>query len=154
MLIRAVDEGPFYPSKSLVDELQKMLEGNSEFLMIDDQKLAYEAVLDKVNSQKTQKQACIIEAGPGIDKSVIAINLLCKLLATGKSAAYVTKNSAPRAVFQAKLTKSLTKTRFSNLFISANKFWDTEKDAYDVVLVDEAHLLHLNQVFLGKAKIK
>jgi len=40
-----IDAGNIRPSKSLADSLSRMLKGNSEFVMIDDQKIVFEAAL-------------------------------------------------------------------------------------------------------------
>ena len=58
----------------------------------------------------------IVQGGPGTGKSVVAINLLGALIARKRNVRYVSKNAAPRAVYEAKLTGTFTKTRISNLF--------------------------------------
>ena len=41
-----IENGKIKPSKALADHLASLLKGNREFLMIDDQKLVYEAALE------------------------------------------------------------------------------------------------------------
>ena len=41
-----IEHGKIRPSKALADSMVAMLQGNAEFLMIDDQKLVYETALD------------------------------------------------------------------------------------------------------------
>ena len=48
-----------------------------------------------------RKQVVIVQGGPGTGKSVIAINLLVALIARKRNARYVSKNAAPRAVYEA-----------------------------------------------------
>lgn len=59
-----------------------MLDGNEEFLMIDDQKVVFEKI--RKETKKTMlsgsKRVFIVEGGPGTGKSVLAINSLVKLL--------------------------------------------------------------------------
>lgn len=55
---------------------------------------------------------------------------------------YVTKNAAPRAVYQSKLTGTLSKTRFAALFQGSGRYVDAEKDVFDALVVDEAHRLN------------
>ena len=50
-----------------------------------------------------EKSVLIVEGGPGTGKSVLAINLLKQFLNRSFNSFYVTKNSAPREVFKAKL---------------------------------------------------
>jgi len=142
-LIYRIDGGRIRPSKSLADALEKMLNGNPEFLLIDDQKLVYETALalsDK--AERGIKQVLIVEGGPGTGKSVVAINLLVELIKREKVVHYVTKNAAPRAVYQSKLTGSFTKSRFDNLFKGSGAYTRTDKNAIDVLVVDEAHRLN------------
>ena len=47
--------------------------------------------------------------GPGTGKSVIAINLLGALIGRERNARYVSKNRAPRAVYESKLVTQLIK---------------------------------------------
>ena len=58
-------------------------------------------------AQQGAKQVLIVEGGPGTGKSVVAINLLVALTGRELVAQYVTRNAAPRAVFQAKLAGTL-----------------------------------------------
>lgn len=142
-LIYRIDGGRIRPSKSLADALEKMLNGNPEFLLIDDQKLVYETALALADkAERGIKQVLIVEGGPGTGKSVVAINLLVELIKRDKVVHYVTKNAAPRAVYQSKLTGSFTKSRFDNLFKGSGAYTKTDKNAIDVLVVDEAHRLN------------
>jgi DUF2075 family protein len=64
---------------------------------------------------------------------------LSKLGLVGK---YVSKNAAPRAVYKAKLTGTFRQTEISNLFSGSGAFTETEPEAFDVLIVDEAHRLN------------
>jgi hypothetical protein len=55
---------------------------------------------------------------------------------------YVTKNAAPRAVFEGKLTGTMSKTRYSNLFRGSGSFTTAEAGTFRVLVVDEAHRLN------------
>jgi uncharacterized protein len=135
-----IDSGKIRPSKSLADSLIKMLSGNEEFIMIDDQKIVYENALFMTKRQ--EKKVLIIEGGPGTGKSVVAINLLVKLIGQGLNCRYVTKNSAPRSVYESKLTGVLKKTEISNLFSGSGAYINSEPNDYDALIVDEAHRLN------------
>lgn len=138
-----IDKGKIRPSKNLADSLVAMLQGNREFLMIDDQKLVYETALKLAgDSQAGGKQVLIVEGGPGTGKSVVAINLLVELTKRELVAQYVSKNAAPRAVYESKLTGTYTKTRIANLFKGSGAFMDATPDDIDVLIVDEAHRLN------------
>ncbi len=138
----AIENGRIRPSKLLIDSVAGLLQGKPEFVLIDDQKVAHESILaaDAYASQK--KQVVIVQGGPGTGKSVIAINLLGALIARKRNVRYVSKNAAPRAVYEAKLTGTFTKTRISNLFCGSGAFVNDEADTYDTLIVDEAHRLN------------
>ncbi len=142
-LLYRIEHGRIRPSKMLSEAVAGLLQGKSEFILVDDQKLVYESVLKvATNSSTGNKQVIIIQGGPGTGKSVVALNLLGALLARGKNARYVSKNAAPRAVYEAKLTGSVKKSRISNLFSGSGAFTEAAADAFDVLIVDEAHRLN------------
>ena len=138
-----IDKGEIRPSKMLSESLAKMIAGNQEFIMIDEQKIVYEnAMALAKESTAKNKNVLIVEGGPGTGKSVVAINLLVGITNLSKVVQYVSKNAAPRAVYASKLTKTLTKTKFSNLFKGSGAFTDTAKNTFDTLVVDEAHRLN------------
>jgi DUF2075 family protein len=138
-----IDKGEIRPSKMLSESLANMIAGNQEFIMIDEQKIVYEYAMDLARkSSATNKNVLIVEGGPGTGKSVVAINLLVGITNLSKIVQYVSKNAAPRAVYASKLTKTITKTRFSNLFKGSGAFTDTTKNIFDALVVDEAHRLN------------
>ncbi|MGE5473944.1 MAG: DNA/RNA helicase domain-containing protein [Ignavibacteriales bacterium] len=138
-----IENGKIRPSKSLQDSLLKMLEGNEEFIMIDEQKEAFEEALAKarISYRTGKKNVLIVEGGPGTGKSVLAINLLVKLSSEGLVCQYVTKNQAPREVYSNKLQRNYRKTFIQNLFKGSGVYYDAEKNEFDALIVDEAHRL-------------
>lgn len=142
-LMYRIRDGKISPSKNLADKLQSLLSGNKEFLMIDDQKLVYETAMDLCrNARSTTKEVMIVEGGPGTGKSVVAINLLVELITQKKNTKYVTKNAAPRTVYESKLIGSMKKTEISNLFTGSGTFTTTPNGTFDALVVDEAHRLN------------
>lgn len=145
-IIYRIEHGKIRPSKALADSVVSMLQGNTEFLMIDDQKLVYETALDLAaratcKNFNEKKQVLIVEGGPGTGKSVVAINLLVELTQRGRVAQYVSKNQAPRMVYAAKLKGSMAKSRIDNLFKGSASYTGIEESFFDVLLVDESHRL-------------
>jgi DUF2075 family protein len=137
-----IDNGKIKPSKNLAESLASMVSGNKEFVLIDDQKVVFETSIQLAKqSNEGNKHVLIVEGGPGTGKSVVAINLMSELTKMGYIAPYVTHNSAPREVYKIKLTGTLTQNRFSNLFMSSGSFYDSEKNEFDTLIVDEAHRL-------------
>jgi hypothetical protein len=138
-----IDAGKIRPSKQLSDSLVSLLKGNQEFIMLDEQKLVYETALWLTNQAKTQgKKVLIVEGGPGTGKSVVAINLIVEITKREMLTQYVTKNAAPRAVYQSRLTGTITRSRFAALFQSSGVFTDAKPNQFDALIVDEAHRLN------------
>ncbi len=138
-----IDKGRIRPSKNLADKLLSMLKGNEEFFMIDDQKLVYETALHLAQKSTVKdKHVLIVEGGPGTGKSVVAINLLVQLTGKRLVTKYVTKNAAPRAVYESVLTGSFTKSHISNLFGGSGEYTHCEPNVFDALIVDEAHRLN------------
>ncbi|MFH1369126.1 MAG: DNA/RNA helicase domain-containing protein [Elusimicrobiota bacterium] len=138
-----IDEGRIRPSKSLADSLVKMLKGNQEFVMIDDQKIVYETALSLAKQSSAEnKNVLIVSGGPGTGKSVVAINLIVALSKIGLVTQYVTKNAAPRAVYESMLTGTLRKTEITNLFSGSGFYVDVGGNLFDALVVDEAHRLN------------
>lgn len=138
-----IDHGKIKPSKNLADQLLSMLKGNEEFVLIDDQKVVFEtAIMLARKSSEKMKKVLIVEGGPGTGKSVVAINLLVALTGCQQVAKYVTRNSAPRLVYEAKLTGSFSKTHISNMFSGSGSFHAVQPSSFDCLIVDEAHRLN------------
>lgn len=142
-LMYRIDQGKIKPSKNLADQLSSMLKGNEEFVLIDDQKVAYETALKLAGeSSELAKNVLIIEGGPGTGKSVLAINLLVELTKREFVAQYVTRNSAPREVYKAKLTGTFSRSRIDSMFSGSGTFHALDSTTFDCLLVDEAHRLN------------
>jgi uncharacterized protein len=138
-----IDSGKIRPSKQLADSLVSLLNGNMEFIMVDEQKIVYETALWLTKRAQTEgKQVLIVEGGPGTGKSVVAINLLVEITKRDLLTQYVTKNAAPRSVYQRKLTGTLSRTRFEALFQSSGTYYESQPNVFDALIVDEAHRLN------------
>lgn len=142
-LLYDIDNGKIKPSKSLQNSIKSMIEGNQEFIMLDEQKVVYEEILKTalkcMSDQK--KRTVIVKGGPGTGKTVVAINLLAKLTNEGLFAQYTSKNSAPRNVYAKKLTGH-KKTSINNMFKGSGSYVDAEENIVDVLICDEAHRLN------------
>jgi len=142
-LMYRIEQGKIKPSRQLADTLSGLLKGNREFVLIDEQKLVYETALELTRrSIDENKKVLIVEGGPGTGKSVVAINLLVEATKREWLAQYVTKNAAPRAVYESKLSGDIKKKRFSALFQGSGSYISTPKNSFDLLIVDEAHRLN------------
>ena len=141
--IERIRDGRARPSKQLAECFEQMVLGNSEFTLIDEQKVVYERVLALARRISPGKRTVVlVRGGPGTGKSVVAIHLMAALLEKGLNVRYVSKNAAPRTVFKAKLTGQLRRSRYDNLFCGSGAFVDCPPGHYDVLVVDEAHRLN------------
>ena len=140
----AIEHGKIKPSKSLQDAIANMLKGNPEFVMLDEQKVVFEEILSasRKSMKDNQKRVVIVEGGPGTGKTVVAINLLAQLTNEDQFCQYVSKNSAPRNVYQKKLKGELRKSSIDNMFKGSGIYTDAGEGIVDTILVDEAHRLN------------
>jgi len=166
-VIYSIDSGRIRPSKQLAEAVKSMLSGNPEFVMVDDQKLVYETAIylqkkstgsldivrenlvaenlsydEQSELHSDKKQVFIVKGGPGTGKSVVAINLLGEFNYRRLLSLYVSKNAAPRAVYESKLTGLPRASKYRNLFKGSGAFVDVETNTFDVLIVDEAHRLN------------
>ncbi len=143
-ILYLVDNGKIRPSKSLQNAIASMLKGNREFIMIDEQKVAYEEILrlSLLSQTDFKKRTIIVKGGPGTGKSVIAVNLLAELTNRDQMVQYVSKNSAPRQVYLRKLKGIMKKSSVDNMFKGSGTYTETGLNVAHTLLVDEAHRLN------------
>lgn len=141
-LIYEIDNGRIRPSKSLQDSIKSLIEGNQEFIMLDDQKVVYEEIIKTATQcmADLKKRTVIVTGGPGTGKTVVAINLLSKLTNEGMFVQYTSKNSAPRNVYAKKLTGH-RKTSINNMFKGSGSYINAQPNIVDAIICDEGHRL-------------
>lgn len=135
-VLKKVEESKYRPSKKLMDHVGKLIKGKSEYILLDEQLVVYDAVLScaKKGFHDKQQTVIIIKGGPGTGKSVIAINLMADLLLKEFNAHYVTGSRA----FTTTLRKIIG-TRGSAQFKYFNSYSQAEQNVVDVMIADEAH---------------
>jgi ATP:corrinoid adenosyltransferase len=138
----AADEllaGKTVPSKQLMAVAAQEVREREQFVLLDEQQVAYRMVLNAVRRAKRSdhKEVVIVTGGPGTGKSVIALSLLGELYRQGVSALHATGSQS--------FTKTMRKVAGSRkrevqeLFKYFNSFMTAEKNSLDVVICDEAH---------------
>ena len=157
-LLERIDAAVIRPSQQLADSVGSMLKGHEEFVLLDEQKTVLEKIIMATNDSLTgKKRVIVINGGPGTGKSVISINALARLTGQRLNARYVTPNAAPRAVFEAKLSKIFSKADIRSLFSGSGSFTETSAESFDTLIVDEAHRLKMKSgIFrnLGENQVK
>lgn len=142
-LIVEIDGGRIRPSRALADAVGGMIQGNREFILIDEQKLVFEHIVAIERMATDQrKQVVIVSGGPGTGKSVLAVQLVAHLTGERKLCKYVSKNAAPRAVYKARMKGSVKPSVVDNLFGGSGSFHETPPNTFDALVVDEGHRLN------------
>jgi hypothetical protein len=156
-LLFEIENGRIRPSRALADSLKGMLRGKQEFVLVDDQKVVFETALATTRAAGVgNKQVVIVDGGPGTGKSVVAINLLGKITDDGRLVKYISRNAAPRRVYESRLTGSFRASEIRGFFGGPN-FHEVAADTFDTLVVDEAHRLNEKSGFyanLGENQIK
>lgn len=135
-LLYSIENGKIKPSKSLQESIARMLKGSREFVMLDEQKVVYEEILNasRRSMQDHKKRVIIVQGGPGTGKTVVAINLLSQLTNEEQFCQYVSKNSAPRNVYQKKLKGEIRKSSVDNMFKGSGIYTEAEAGSVDTIL--------------------
>ncbi|MFJ3668198.1 DNA/RNA helicase domain-containing protein [Streptomyces sp. NPDC090106] len=139
---RAADEllaGATVPSKQLMSVAAQEVRERQQFVLLDEQQVAYRTVLNAVEKAKRadHKEVVIVTGGPGTGKSVIALQLLGELYRRGVAAVHATGSQS--------FTKTMRKVAGSrkrevqDLFKYFNSFMTTEKNSLGALICDEAH---------------
>jgi DUF2075 family protein len=135
-VLNRIDRGNYRPSRKLMEHVGKVIIGKPQYVLLDEQLVAYDKVI--ASAQKgfhdKDKTIIIIKGGPGTGKSVIAINLMADLLLRGYNAHYATGSRA--------FTETLRKVigpRGADQFKYFNSYSDVDLNTVDVLICDEAH---------------
>jgi hypothetical protein len=95
-IIDRVANSAFRPHKRLLDHVARVIRNEPVFTLLDEQQVAYNAIMDSVRSagQNQHKVAFIVAGGPGTGKSVLAVNLVAELASLGLRTIHVTGSKA------------------------------------------------------------
>lgn len=134
-------DAPVRPSRQLLALAAEEIQQREQFLLLDEQQVAYSNVMRAVGEshRSGSKQVIIISGGPGSGKSVIALSLLGALARDGRTVLHATGSSA--------FTQTLRRVagarspRVKGMFRYFNQFVDAQQNGLDVLICDEAHRL-------------
>ena len=147
-IINDIETSVIRPTKKLVDYISSIMNGNKEYVLLDEQRIAYEEALKLAKADA--KYVYIIKGGPGTGKSVVAINLFSKLIKEKYKSLFIAPNSSFRDTIVKKLAENNQPTRLRNLFKGSSRFVDAEENEYDALVVDESHRLKNGSAFMYK----
>jgi hypothetical protein len=134
-LLDAVIGARFHPSKRVLDNLEAVLQSREEWHLLDEQRLAFNAILDEVRRQQARagRAAIIVRGAPGTGKTVIAVQLLAASLRLGWKAAHSTGGKAFTTAMRSKFRGA------QDLFLWNMNLRKAPPQGLDLLLVDEAH---------------
>ncbi|KZB87399.1 ATP-binding protein [Amycolatopsis regifaucium] len=127
------------PTKPLLELAAAEIKDREQFVLLDEQKVAYELVLHAVERSRAAqtRTVVIVEGGPGSGKSVIALSLLGELARRGLAVHHATGSKS----FTMTMRKYAGRgnTRVQSLFKYFNAYVGSEPRELDVLICDEAH---------------
>jgi hypothetical protein len=134
-LMHKVRSGSFRPSKGIVQSLDAVLRHDDEWHLLDEQRLAFNAIWAEVQRLKDRRErsAVLVRGGPGTGKSVIAVQLLVEALRAGLTAVHSTGGKAFTTVMRGTFTGA------QPLFIWNRTLRHARPMELDLLLTDEAH---------------
>lgn len=152
-ILYEIEHGKIRPSKKLVDCVDSLYKGNDDFILIDEQNVAYQTILKEMDDLDGKK-TIIVKGGPGTGKSVISFKLLHAMIDRRLNAKFVAPNAAFRETMVAKLVKDKAdkKKNISQLFGGSSSFLKVPKDFYSVIITDEAHRLKGKGAFMYRGE--
>lgn len=136
-ILEKVAATAFHPHKRLLDYVARVIQNDPVFTLLDEQLVAFNAIMDSVKSagQNQQQVVFLVQGGPGTGKSVIAVNLVAELAALGLRTLHLTGSKA--------FTENLRKIVGTRAGVLFKYFRDTASvspdDKLDVAILDEAH---------------
>lgn len=127
------------PSRQLLTFAADELAHREQFVLLDEQAVAYQLVLPTVEKARAadRKAVVIVTGGPGSGKSVIALSVMGALADKGRTVVHATGSRS--------FTQTLRKVagtnakRAGSLFKYFNSFMTAERNSLDVLILDEAH---------------
>ena len=135
-LLERVLESSLRPSRKLLLHTAEMVQAQTSFVLLDEQKVVLERVLAEARKafHRPKKSVVIVHGGPGTGKSVVALHLMGQLAAEGFNAQHATGSKS----FTGNV-RTLVGRRASHQFKFFNNYVKAESNAVDVLVLDEAH---------------
>ncbi|ROS32026.1 hypothetical protein EDD35_7768 [Amycolatopsis thermoflava] len=146
---RELVEASQAPARTLLKTAAESFAGRRDFVLLDEQKVAYDLVLQAVEkaerrqpSEQWQKTVVLVRGGPGSGKSAIAISLLTALARRRKRALHATGSKAFTETLRRYVADG--SDRAEGVFKYFNNFDNVAPNTLDVLICDEAHRVRDN----------
>ena len=142
-ILSAIQRSRYKASRKLLDHVSSVIDGRSEYVLLDDQLIVYDRVLvaAKDGYKDKKKNTIIVKGGPGTGKSVIAMNLLGDLSKEGFNTHYVTGSRAFTST-----VREIVGRRASQQIKYFNSYMTAQYNDVDVMVCDEAHRIRETSV--------
>jgi hypothetical protein len=137
-VLQSVLQSKYQASKKLMEHVAGVIAGRPEYVLLDEQLVVFETVLSLARSglQNGRRTVLIVKGGPGTGKSVIALNLMSRLLRESFNTHYATGSRAFTLTLRAIIGR-----RGAPQFRYFNSYQQVEPGIIDVLICDEAHRL-------------
>lgn len=134
------------PSRQLLTVAADEVQRREMFVLLDEQRDAYEHVLHAVDRARraNTKRAIVVSGGPGSGKSAIALSVMGELSRQGRTVVHATGSRS--------FTQTLRRVagarapRVQKLFKYFNSFMTAEANDLDCLILDEAHRIRETSV--------
>lgn len=134
------------PSRHLLSVAAQEVQEREMFVLLDDQRVAYEQVLYAVEQARVAdtKSVIIVTGGPGTGKSVIALSVMGELARRGHTVMHATGSRS----FTQTLRKvaAVRAPQVRKLFAYFNSFMTADRNGLECLILDEAHRLRETSV--------
>src|SRR5688572_30705326 len=145
-------ESKYRPSRKLLEHTAAMIKAQSDFVLLDEQRVAFESVLAEARDgfHDAKKSVVLVQGGPGTGKSIIALHLVGELAKRGYNAMHATGSKA----FTENMRRVVGSRAGRSQFAYFNQFGNYDRNDIDVLILDEAHRLRSTSAsrFTPKAK--
>jgi uncharacterized protein len=127
------------PSKQLMRLAAEEVQQREMFVLLDEQRDAYHAVLHAVARarESNTKTAIIVSGGPGSGKSVIALSLLGELARQGRTVIHATGSQSFTTTLRKVAARGAPRVR--RAFQYFNSFMAAAPNEIECLILDEAH---------------
>jgi len=134
------------PSKQLLAFAAREIQDREQFVLLDEQRVAYELVMRAVDRARVadMKTVVVVTGSPGSGKSVIALSLVGELARQGRTVLHATGSKAFTQTLRQVAGKGSTRTK--SLFTYFNSFMAAEPNSIEVLVLDEAHRIRAKSV--------
>ena len=134
------------PSKNLMALAAAEITDGEQFVLLNEQRLAYELVRHAVMRarQSDHKTAVVVVGGPGSGKSTIALSMLGAFWREDRTAQHATGSRSFTQTLRRFAGRGMK--RVQSLFKYFNQFIHAEPNSLDVVICDEAHRIRRTSV--------